>query len=231
MMGSRFSPLRPGVVALMLAIAALAVGCGGDDEPTTTVDNGPTGPTGPTGFSSKDEFIERADAICAESNAAIANLSSGSVPEGVQADQELDITEGQVNSLDSLGTPPEDERTYDEFLSAMEEVVSGLERQQLAAERGEDTSAVSAEVEAARAQASEAAEEFGFEECGQEGEALDGGGEEGEDGVAELPAPAPAPAPAPEPTPAPAPAPPSGGTGQPAPDDGGGGGASGGVSP
>ena len=110
-MGRCFSQLRLGLGALALALALTAAGCGDDDEsPITTVTTGPTGLTGATGASgSQEDFIDEADAICAESNAAIANLSSTSGAEG-SINQELTITEGEVDGLKSLGDPPEERR-------------------------------------------------------------------------------------------------------------------------
>ena len=171
-MGRSFSLLRPGIGATVLAAAAIGVGCGGDDEdPITSVENGATGATGAS--TTIDAFIDEADAVCAESNAAVANLASDDPAEA--ASDELSITEGQVESLRSLGEPPEDPESWDEFLSAMDELVAALEREELAAQRGEDTSEAASEAESALSDARSAAEDFGLEDCGEEGEALDSG--------------------------------------------------------
>lgn len=233
-MGWSVSLLRPGFLVVALAAAAIAVGCGGDDdEPAQPVDAGATGPTGAV---SQETFIEQGDRICAESNLAIAQLTAGDLDSEAVVGQVLSITEGQVSSLRSLGDPPEDADTYSRFLAAMDDVVEALERQELAAERGEDASAVVSDLEEARTEAAEAAEDFGFEDCGQEGEPLELDGEGDTDAPDQAPAPAPAPTPEapaePAPAPAPAPAPPSGGTGDsPSGDGGGGGGDTGGVRP
>jgi hypothetical protein len=213
--------------------AIVIVACGGDDdEPIVAV---PT-TTAPADQLSKDEFIDEADGVCEEANVAIANLgetSSGNPSAAIA--EEREILEGELDQIDSLGAPSEDETTLNDFIDALENVVDTLGKQELAAERDDTTALTELETEeaTARTELATAAEEYGFRECGGEGEAtIDGGA--GTDPGTGAPAPVepapvePAPVePAPvEPAPAPAP-PPTGGTG----GDPGGGGGSGGVSP
>ena len=213
-----------GLVAFV-SVVVIAVGGGGDDEaPVTTVGaSGVSGATGVGGPLSKGAFVDRADGICAEANAAAANLSA----EGGETDPELEIRLGELDQLEQLSPPQEDQRHLRAFLSAQRDLVDALERRQLANERNDTTAlgAVETEIATAESEAKDAAMEYGFEECGSF-DAPEDAGDVATDPT-EVPAPAPAPAPAPvEPaptTPAPAPAPAA-----PAPpaDDG-----SGGVSP
>lgn len=229
-------------MALALLVGAFCAGavvaCGDDDAPIVTV---PT-TTAPSGqATSQSDFIDEADAVCEEANAAIASIGQTSAGDPSTAvSEEKDIVDGMIDQIDSLGTPSEDESTLNDFIDALEELSGNLDKQQLAAERDDTTSLAELETEetSIRTELATAADDYGFKECGQEpGATTDTGGgvtpDTGTGGAAPVePAPAPAtPAPAPAPaTPAPAPAPPSGGTGG---DTGGTapGGGSGGVSP
>jgi hypothetical protein len=240
---------RYGVLALLVGVFASlgVVACGGDDDaPIVPVEE----QTAPSDQLSQEEFIDEADAICEEGNIAIANLADTSTGDPTTAlSEERELVGGMLDQLNALGTPSEDESTLDEFIDAVEELADNLDKQELAAERDDATSLAELETEEAtiRTGVAAAAEDYGFKECGEEGEAtVDAGtgATGGDTGVAPVepapvepapvePAPTePAPVePAPvEPAPAePAPAepaPPSGGTG-----GTGGGGGSGGVSP
>jgi peptidoglycan DL-endopeptidase CwlO len=239
--------MRPRYAAIALLLGAFCAGvvvaCGGDDDAPITPTVVTTGPSDQA--ASKSDFIDEADAVCEEANAAIASLDQTSAGDAsTQVSEEKDIVDGVIDQIDSLGAPSEDEATLDDFIDALEELSDMLDKQQLAAERN-DTAALSeleTEATAVRADVATVAEEYGFKQCGQEGEAPTATGT-GDTGAGTVPGgeaapvePAPAPAaPAtptvPAPTPAPAPAPPSsGGTGG---DTGGTapGGGSGGVSP
>jgi hypothetical protein len=252
-----FSRLMGGKVRLLVVIAVaasigLVIGCGGDDDdaPITPVE-GATGATGEQGPLSMSEFIDQADDICLEANTALANLTVGEGGEEAIATQELSINEGLYDSLRSLGDPPaEGSDDYEDFLASLRDAIDALEEQELAANRGDSAGAdaAAAEADSALAEARQAASDYGFEECGEEGEEIEVGGVEsgGEPGDAGETAPAAPPATAPPapttttpvapptttttPAAPPAPeAPPSGGAGTEPPSDDGGG--SGGVSP
>jgi hypothetical protein len=231
--------MRPRYLALALLVGAfcagLIVACGGDDDaPIVPVQT----QTAPPDQLDQDAFIDEADSICEEANVAIASLAdtSGGDP-SAQISEEREIVEGVIDQIDTLGAPSDDEATLDDFIDGLEELADNLDRQELAAERDDATSLAEAQTEEVSIQAelASAAEDYGFRECGQEGEASTdtGTGTEPDTGVAPVePAPVePAPvAPAPvEPAPVEPPAP-SGGTGG---DTGGTapGGDSGGVSP
>jgi hypothetical protein len=222
------------LAASLCACALVAAGCGGDDEPAATPEP-LTGATGASGLAGATDFLGEADEICAEANTALANLPDG-LDSSTQATQKLGITEGLVDSIESLGTPETNTEDLDRFLKAMGRAVSALERQQLAANRDDQAGVDEAEAsyQEALGDAKRAAEAFGFEECGQKGKAIESGSGDGivggiDDGttvppVAGPPAPAAPPATTPPPviTPPPEETPPV----APPPDDD-----SGGVTP
>lgn len=241
--------MRKRLIALTAAAALLGLaGCGGDDDaPIETVGETTTEAEAAETVS-KQEFISSADARCAEANAAVANLAAGDGGESLEvaADQEEQITSGVLDSLESLGTPEDPSGALDRYLGALEDQVAILRKRANAARSG-DTAAyeqLTDQLEQAEADARDAASEYGFKECGQEGSALEqttpdsgGAGDAGSSGESAPAAPA-TPAPV---APAPAPAPPTGGTGGgtgtggggtgTGGGSGGGGGESGGVGP
>jgi hypothetical protein len=214
-----------------LAAAALAVpaGCGGDDEaPIEPIDDGSVATDSEPADQtiSRREFISAADVRCAEANAAVADLDQNLE---IAATQERGITRGVLQALRDLGEPPDPDGSLERFLDGLEEQVSILRRREQAA--GSDPEAYDAlagELAQAKADARLAAEDYGFESCGQEGAATAEPGEPvsppANGGVEPAP-------PAPAPTPAPAPPPDSGGAPPANGGGGGGGGGSGGISP
>lgn len=216
-------------------ICVLALGaCGGDDDAPIVPVPSSTGTSGPQ--LDQDEFVDEADSICQEANAALASLSTDTTGAALASTiaEQRDVYDGTIEQIDGLGPPPEDEATLDDFLDGLASVVDALDKQELAAERDETTQveALSTDVDSALSEAQAAADDFGLKECSQSEDttATDTGADTGTDtGAAPAPAPAPTPAPAPAPAPAPTPAP----APAPAPDDTGGTdpGGSGGVSP
>src|ERR687897_431620 len=200
---------RYGVLALLVgAFAALGVvACGGDDDaPIVPVEE----QTAPPDQLSQDEFIDEADAICEEGNIAIASLADTSAGDPTIAlAEERELVDGMLDQLNALGAPGKDESTLDDFIDGVEELADNLDKQELAAERDDATSLAELETEEAtiRTEIATVAEDYGFKECGKEGEATvdastdtgAGTGTGTDSGVA----PAPTPAPAPESAPAP----------------------------
>lgn len=236
-----------GVLGATMAVLALA-GCGDDEAPIEPVT--PDAETSGSSPVATSEFVQSADARCAEANAAIANLTSGSEDSSLAATQQVEITQELLGGLQSLGSPEDPSGALERYYAALEDVISVLEQQGQAAVSGDSSAqgALSAELETAQEEAATAAEDFGFDECGQTESPLS------PDVASTTVAPAPTPtvpaptttapvapvepAPEPVPVPEPPPAPPSGGTG--AGDPGGGGapggdpgdgGGSGGISP
>jgi hypothetical protein len=151
-------------VALPLAALAIA-GCGGGDEDSTESTVTAEAPAA----LSKADLISQGDAICAEVNAAIG-AAAGSEAETIeQTTQVADLYIGMVESIKRLGAPAE-EPGYPEFIAAAEELAEIESAAKLASER-EDTAALGeATTKAAPAleEFQSSAEEYGFEECGQE---------------------------------------------------------------
>ena len=239
-------PLRLTLASLAAGLLLLA-GCGGDDD-------APIEPIGETTTSesesasvSKGDFIAGADPSCAEANAAIANLTTTTGDNlELAATQEQQITEGVLTTLQGLEAPSDPDGSLESYLEALDKQVSVLEERQEAAASGDTATyeSLGGELAQAKADARIAAEDFGFEDCGQEGtstaptdtapgtDAGTGGTAVPSEPTTTTPAPAPAPTPAPTPPPAPAP---TGGTGTGGGGTGGGGssgdGGTGGISP
>lgn len=202
------------VPALVVGVALAIAACGDDDSPEQPIVTATEG----TEELSKEAFIEEADAICEESNTAIAQFAASG--QGVsQAGEIADLRQGVLDQLQELGPPDEDRRALDDFLTGLENQVEAGEKISLAVQRGADASIpeFEAELDAAQADAATAATEYGFRECGTEPTGADATGTPSAPAAPAVPV---APAPV-----APAPAPPSGGAG----DTGGGGGGGGGT--
>jgi hypothetical protein len=245
-------PVRIAALAAAAAVLLAVAGCGGSDESsvetiaTTTDEQAEATP-------SRREFIASADARCREANVAIANLGSTAGENLVLvARQEREITRGVSTDIEDMEGPESSSGSLERYLDALQDATRVLREREQAARSGETEAyeALAGELAQAKADARIAAEEYGFESCGQEGEELAGedsgdGGDPGEAAPGDPSGPAPAPAPAPAPSPAPAPAAPapsapapdpSGGTGAgggsgSGSDGGGSGGGSGGISP
>jgi hypothetical protein len=149
---------------LALPIAALAIaGCGGGGDDSTATTAAPTEAT--TTALTKAQLIEQGDAICAEVNAAVGTSSAET---GSPAAQVADLYSGMIASLTNLGTPAETDG-YAEFSSAADELSTAENEVKLASERSDTPGLEAAESNASSALASfqEAADEYGFEDCGE----------------------------------------------------------------
>jgi len=157
---ARLSPALGLIVGAGIFLSA----CGGDDSEEQTI-------AIPTDTQvealSKSDFIDAADPICEEANAAIEQFAAAG--QGVtEADEIADLRQGVIRELQELGPPDEDRGTLDNFLTGMENQVEAGEKIALANERGTDSAEFEAELDAAQAETLAAAEEYGFEVCGQE---------------------------------------------------------------
>jgi hypothetical protein len=199
-----------------LVVAALAVaGCGGGGDDETT-ESAPTTTAATTAALSKDELIEQGDAICAEVNAAVGTVGSSSAESSSPSAQVADLYSGMVASLNNLGTPS-DSAGYAEFSSTAEELATAEDEVKLASERGDTAGLEAAEANASTALASfqAAAQEYGFEQCGEGPSAppVTAVPESGETGSAEAPETVEPEVEESEPEAAPEPAPETGGAG------------------
>jgi len=156
------------IFAVLSFAALLIAGCGGGDgdDSSASAPAVATTPTAPT--LSKEELIAQGDAICAEVNAAIGSVGAGGAEPTSLAGQVADLYTGMVDSLRGLGTP-EDTAGYSEFIAAAEELSQAEGEAKLAAERGDEAALATAESDASSALASfqSAAQEYGFEACGE----------------------------------------------------------------
>jgi hypothetical protein len=161
-------------VAATAAIAVSAGGCGGDDSTTSSVTSSADATSGTV---STEEFITAADARCAEANAAIANLSSDTAASATTVEQELNITRQTLKGLKSLGSPEDPDGSLADYYAAVKQEISLLGQEQSALATGDTVSvqAVTAELDQARSDARDAAQSFGFEECGRQGSPIDSG--------------------------------------------------------
>jgi HNH endonuclease len=224
-------------LAGVLMVAALgAAGCGGSDSAPVVTVQGASGASGAGGAATltKSEFIDQANSICNEANAAISSLNSGTVSTNskVQATQELQITQSELNSLESLNPPNQDSSTLKGYLSALRDEVTALMHKRDATEQGGDTSAADVEAASASSNAQTAARSYGLKDCAKGGPTSTTSTGTGTTPTTTIPTPTTPTTVAPT-TPTPAPpapvAPPSGGTGG-AASGGGGGGTGGGTS-
>jgi hypothetical protein len=166
--GRAYLPLA-GVVAVAAA-ALLAAGCGGDDP--APIEPVPDTSDQASVALSKSDFIAQGDAICAETNAALAALDTGTAggdPQ-YQAQQQVQITRTELQSLESLPPPDQNRSVLDRLLSALEDQVDALSRKSAAIEQGDDPAAAEAEADTAASSAQAAAAEYGFEDCANAGE-------------------------------------------------------------
>lgn len=179
MPGAKVSRMKLRVAALSGGVSLLLIaGCGGSEEapiepiteePDTELNATPT----------KNQLINQADAICGETNAAIANLGvGGTLEDSALATQQAAITRGLAEALRDLGQPNEDSVTLDAYLDAVEKEARLHSQRATAAAEG-DTVAfneIGVQIDAAQAEAATAAEAYGFSECGGVGEPLSSGG-------------------------------------------------------
>lgn len=146
----------------VLALAAVAAGCGGGD------DSGDSSSTTLT----KAEFIKEADAICVKGNEAIeeevedfavdndvdTENPTKEQQEEVIADVVAPGTRAQVEEISELGAPSGDEETIEAMVEAVETASTELE----------DDPGQLLEEGNPLAEGSKLAREYGLKECGEE---------------------------------------------------------------
>jgi hypothetical protein len=158
----------PKALTIAVPLAALAIsGCGGGDDDSTDSTQA-TAEAAPA--LSKAELISQGDAICAEVNAAIgaAEMVAAEGESSELGSEVAGLYIGMVESINRLGAP-DDEAGYPEFSAAAEELAKVQGEAKLAAER-EDSAALSeasAEAGPAVEEFRSAADEYGFEDCGE----------------------------------------------------------------
>jgi hypothetical protein len=168
------------ILALALAVGAALVvaACGGDSTPETPIVISTDASTGTTGSLTKDEFIQEADALCEEANAAIGQFVAAG--QGfTEAGEIADLRQGLLDDIRDLGAPSEDRQTLDAYLTALETQAEAGKKIDLANQRGSDTAEFETELDNARTEAETAAAEYGFEECGAQPTATSGSADTG----------------------------------------------------
>lgn len=133
--------------ALLLPLALLVTGCGGDEpEPLT-----------------KDEFATQANKICSDGNAELETAAEelGDEPTEEQIEEFVTDTvlpnlQEQHDELEDLAAPEGDEDEVEEILDALQEGIDGIE---------EDPAGAITSGEDPLAEASELAGEYGLTEC------------------------------------------------------------------
>jgi hypothetical protein len=152
-------------LAVPLAVLAIA-GCGGGGDDSTST----AATTETTVALSKADLISQGDAICGEVNKAVgaAEIVTAEGGEPELATKVSGLYIGMVESIKALGTPDEG-AGYPEFIAAADRLSSAEDEVKLAAER-EDTAALEEATGAAgsaREEFQSAADEYGFEDCGE----------------------------------------------------------------
>src|SRR5581483_5915758 len=119
----------------------------------------------------KAEFAKQANSICDEANAALSSLQGGTVAANakVQATQELQIVQSELDSLQSLTPPSQGRSALKGFISALRAEVTALMHKRDAVDQGGDTSAADAEAASARSSAQSAARAYGLDACAKGG--------------------------------------------------------------
>ena len=145
-------------IALLLAMAltgaAVFAGCGGDDSSDSESE-----------ALTKTELVAQADEICQGSLDVIAegtaDFDESTGDEELIAfaeDEYVPELQNELEGLQDLTPPEDDQETYDAMLSALEEGINKIE---------DDPSLVVSGEENPLADATESAQELGFEVCGQ----------------------------------------------------------------
>ena len=153
-----------GFAAAVIAVAALVgAGCGGDDET----------PGGGEALT-KQEWIAKADAICADAQERIQKLGDPGTDLSKLAELTGDakeILEAEVAAIRDLNPPPGDEQQIDAMLAQVENGSEALEALIEAATSGDisklqEITAEGSEFSKASAEADRLASDYGLKECG-----------------------------------------------------------------
>ena len=153
----------------VFVIVVLAVASGGDDEPAPVTDiTGATGATGAQGPEPipRNQYARQADSICSELNAELANVDQTDLAQA--SGNEARSIAGAVEQLRALPPPADGQSTANRFIRALDAQASELSDRQIAYERdhGEAVATIDANIANFQAEAAAAAEEFGFDVCG-----------------------------------------------------------------
>lgn len=141
-------------VAAAFAIAAIAAigvaGCGDDDSTSST-----------TATLTKEEFVQQANAICAEANAeneaaAKEAQASGGDQEAFITDTLLPSIQAQITAIEDLPVPSGEEEQVSEIVTAVNQGLDEAEADPAALTSGADPFA----------EANQLANDYGMTDCG-----------------------------------------------------------------
>lgn len=153
-----------------MAATAVVAGCGSGTD-TSSIATVPSGTSTTPSSLSRSSYIQQADEICAESNAAVNSIVPGSTSaeQASSTSQQLAVTRDELRSIQSLGAPQGAPASA--FLSALGTVNTQLGRKNLALQRGDvgSLATIAAALDTAEAKARSAASSYGFRKCGSVG--------------------------------------------------------------
>lgn len=167
------------IAAIFILIVLLVRSCGDDEEGATplTTPAGATG-TGAATALTQEDFASQADAICLETNTALASVDTSDPDQA--ADDRAELLAGELDSLQSLALAPEEqgETKLENFLKALQKQVQAYDERSLAVERGDEAavSEIDATIDEQEAAAEHAAKRFGMDACGNTSKVSSSGG-------------------------------------------------------
>jgi hypothetical protein len=154
-----------------LALALIAAGCGDDDDEDTPSATTTSGATAPSGSATHEQWISRADEICASADhdlTADAEQAFGS-EEPTEADLEqfaqdalLPSLQSQHDAIAALPKPEEDAEQIDDLLSALQQGIDEAQDNPVALTQGDATPGIQ--------KANQLAQEIGLTDCGEGGD-------------------------------------------------------------
>jgi hypothetical protein len=173
------------LAGMFIIIVLVIKSCGGDsNETTTTTPLGASGVGGATSLAQTD-YVSQGDDICRQTNTSISQISAGDA-NAAASEKGTDVA-SELNQLQTLPPPTDGQNELDAFLQALQDQVDLYEKRDVAVERGDDAaiSDIDSKLAAAEDQAQSAAQQFGFEACGDFSETSKGGGGGGRGGGTE----------------------------------------------
>lgn len=119
----------------------------------------------------KEEYIERADELCAEADAKTRELDPPKSPAELEefVGRAQEITADLVADLRELEPPEEGRETIEQMLAKTEETMAYLPQIEEAVRAGERRrlASIAQDLQSSAAEANRLAQEYGFERCGQ----------------------------------------------------------------
>jgi hypothetical protein len=145
-------------------IVLLVRSCGGDEEEPAPL-SGATGIEGVAALSQED-YVAQADAVCLDANTTLASVDDSDPV--AAATEEGQILAGQLQSLETLAAPTDGADDLESYLTALGKQVDAYNGLIEALDRGDDEAAaeLQATIDKQAGRAQNAAENFGFEVCG-----------------------------------------------------------------